>query len=144
MNTTGDDICGLSFISRYNASHITIWNRDGSNEKSINAIRDTVLANISAEVKPKDENIFYKKHSDHAGFEEAVAKVKADAQAKIAKSEAKKAEKEKAEMEAMAEEKAESGDEALVTEEEGNKAMLKDAEGEDVAKLVEESTSQGL
>lgn len=68
----------------------------------------------------------------HAGFENAVAKAKADAQAKIDRSEARKAAK-KAEGES-----AESENEALVTEEEGNKALLKDAEGEDVEKIAEE------
>lgn len=98
-----------------------------------------MLESVTPDLKPKDDNIFYKKHSEHPGFEDAVAKVKADAQAKIDKSEAKKAEKEKADTEAK---KAESDDEALVTEEEGNKALLKDAESEDVGKLVEEVSVQ--
>ena len=73
----GDDICGLSYSVRFNSVLITIWNRDGSNEKSINGIRDVVLEKLSPELKPKDNAIFYKKHSEHAGFEEAVAKAQA-------------------------------------------------------------------
>lgn len=136
LNGAGDDICGVVYTTRFNANLITIWNRDGSNQASIDGILSTVISEVSDEVRPKDGSYFYKKHSQHAGFDEAVAKAKADAQAKIDKSEAKKKVEEEAR---KAEESGESENEALVTEEEGNKAMLKDAEGEDVEKIAEES-----
>jgi len=37
-------------------------------QKSIEAILATVLEELPAELKPKPDNYFYKKHSDHAGF----------------------------------------------------------------------------
>ena len=73
----GDDICGLSYSVRFNSVLITIWNRDGFNKKSIDGIRDVVFEKLNPTLKPKDNAVFYKKHSDHAGFEEAVAKAKA-------------------------------------------------------------------
>lgn len=53
---------------RFNSHLISIWHRDGSNKKSIDAILETVLEELPAELKPKPDNYFYKKHSDHAGF----------------------------------------------------------------------------
>jgi hypothetical protein len=45
-----------------------VWHRDASKQKSIDAILATVLEELPAELKPKPDNYFYKKHSDHAGF----------------------------------------------------------------------------
>jgi hypothetical protein len=45
-----------------------VWHREGSNQKSIDAILATVLEELPTELKPKPDNYFYKKHSDHAGF----------------------------------------------------------------------------
>jgi len=47
---------------------ISIWHRDASKQKSIDAILETVLEELPEELKPKSDNYFYKKHSDHAGF----------------------------------------------------------------------------
>ncbi len=110
----GDDLCGLSYSVRFNSVLIMIWNRDGSNQKSINGIRDVVLNKITPELKPKDSAIFYKKHSEHAGFDEAVAKAKAVKDA----------------------EQIDAGEdgakivEAEVTKDEGDKALLEEAEGD--------------
>lgn len=125
----GDDICGLSFSARFNSNLITIWNRDGSNTLSINDILTTVLDKLSPELKPKEGSYYYKKHSEHAGYEESVAGAKEAAKKKLEDHEARKA--------------AEVGEEeiqdAVVTVEEGNKALLKEAEGEDVRSLEEEA-----
>lgn len=45
-----------------------MWHREGSNQNSIDAILATVLEELPPELKPKPDNYFYKKHSDHAGF----------------------------------------------------------------------------
>ena len=34
----------------------------------------TILAKISPEIRPKDGSYYYKKHSEHASFNDAVAK----------------------------------------------------------------------
>ncbi|KAL8874834.1 MAG: hypothetical protein Q9192_009138, partial [Flavoplaca navasiana] len=70
---SGDDLCGLSFSRRFNSDHITIWNRRANMQSSVNAIRDVVLAQLSDELKPKEGTFYYKAHSEHKGFDEAVA-----------------------------------------------------------------------
>lgn len=72
-----DDLCGCSLSTRFNSNLITIWNRDASNQKSTDGIVQVVLDRISTELKPKDGSYYYKKHSEHQGFEEAIAKARA-------------------------------------------------------------------
>ncbi|KAF3930568.1 hypothetical protein ABW19_dt0203506 [Dactylella cylindrospora] len=64
----GDDICGVSISVRFNSHLILIWNRDASNQKSIDAILARVLANLPPELKPLQQNYYYKKHSEHKGY----------------------------------------------------------------------------
>ncbi|KAL8857560.1 MAG: hypothetical protein Q9178_005888 [Gyalolechia marmorata] len=75
---SGDDLCGLSFSRRFNSDHITIWNRRAKFQASVDGIRDVVLAQLSDELKPKEGTYYYKAHSEHKGFDEAVAKMKKD------------------------------------------------------------------
>ena len=126
-NESGDDICGATFSARFHSHLITIWNRDGSNQLSIDNILATVMEKINPELKPKEGSYYYKKHSEHAGYEESVAGAKESAKKKLEAHEAKEAAKKQVEIE-----KEDKIEDAVVTEEEGNKAMLKDAEGEDV------------
>jgi hypothetical protein len=64
----GDQLCGVGLSVRFNSHLISVWHRDASRQKSIDAILATVLEELPAELKPKPDNYFYKKHSDHAGF----------------------------------------------------------------------------
>jgi len=73
----GDDICGLSLTTRFTSNLISIWNRDGENQKSIQGILDVVLEELPEHLKPKQSSYYYKKHSEHAGFSEVVAAAKA-------------------------------------------------------------------
>ncbi|KAK1831556.1 eukaryotic translation initiation factor 4E type 3 [Podospora conica] len=93
----GDQICGVGLSVRFNSHLISIWHRDSSMKKSIDGLLACVLEELPAELRPKPDNYFYKKHSDHAGFkvppelqavldsqkarEAAAAKVAADAAA---------------------------------------------------------------
>ena len=136
---SGDDLCGLSYSVRFNSVLITIWNRDGSNQKSIDGIRDVVLEKLSPELKPKDSAIFYKKHSEHAGFNEAVAKARAleDAKkvdagvdgAKIVEAEVKDDEVDKA---LLKEAEGDAAVEAEMEKHEGGEALLKNVDGEEM------------
>jgi hypothetical protein len=65
---SGDQLCGVGLSVRFNSHLISVWHRDASKQKSIDAILATVLEELPAELKPKSDNYFYKKHSDHAGF----------------------------------------------------------------------------
>lgn len=65
---TGDQLCGVGLSVRFNSHLISIWHRDASKQKSIDALLETVLEELPEDMKPKPDNYFYKKHSDHAGF----------------------------------------------------------------------------
>ena len=71
----GDDLCGLSLSVRFNNNLISIWNRNGANEKTKEGILAVLLDQISPELKPRDGHFYYKRHSEHAGFSEVVATV---------------------------------------------------------------------
>ncbi|KAH7049339.1 translation initiation factor eIF 4e-like domain-containing protein [Macrophomina phaseolina] len=63
-----DDICGISYSVRFNSHLISIWNRDAENQEGIDRLRDTVLGGISSELTLRDNQYYYKRHSEHAGF----------------------------------------------------------------------------
>ena len=63
-----DQLCGVGLSVRFNSHLISVWHRDASKEKSVESILATVLEELPPELKPKPDNYFYKKHSDHAGF----------------------------------------------------------------------------
>ncbi|EHA55315.1 hypothetical protein MCOR27_004766 [Pyricularia oryzae] len=65
---TGDQLCGVGLSVRFNSHLISIWHRDSSKQKSIDGMVKVVLDTLPAELRPKPDNYFYKKHSDHAGF----------------------------------------------------------------------------
>ncbi|MCJ1447284.1 MAG: hypothetical protein MMC23_007795 [Stictis urceolatum] len=83
-----DDICGLSLSTRFNSNLITVWNRDGGNQKAIDGILEVVLAQISEAIKPRENTYYYKKHSEHAGFQEAVTKAQESQAARVQAEEA--------------------------------------------------------
>ncbi|MCJ1224307.1 hypothetical protein MMC12_000952 [Toensbergia leucococca] len=85
----GDDLCGMSLSARYGANLITIWNRDGSNQKSIDGIIAVVRDKISPGLMPKEGMYYYKKHSEHAGFGAVIANAKDAKDAELAKAETK-------------------------------------------------------
>lgn len=64
----GDQLCGVGLSVRFNSHLITIWHRDASKQASIDGMLACVLADIPAELRPRPDNYFYKKHSEHAGF----------------------------------------------------------------------------
>ena len=85
---------------RFNSNLITIWNRDGANEKTKDGILAVVLENLTSDLKPQPRNYYYKKHSEHAGFSEVVAKASEKSrraeEGKIAEAEVKKPEQDQA------------------------------------------------
>ena len=72
--TFKDDICGVSFRPRYASVLITIWNRDGDHQEGIQRIAETVVNSMPEHLRPKDGSYYYKKHSDHEGFDANAAK----------------------------------------------------------------------
>ncbi|KAI2643676.1 eukaryotic initiation factor 4E [Xylaria nigripes] len=64
----GDQICGVGLSVRFTSHLISIWHRDASKQESIDGLLKAVLKELPAEMQPKPDNYFYKKHSDHVGF----------------------------------------------------------------------------
>ncbi|KAK0508040.1 hypothetical protein JMJ35_009929 [Cladonia borealis] len=71
-----DDICGLSLSIRYGNNLISIWHRDGTNEKSVEGIKTVILEKLSPQLIPQSNYIYHKIHASHPGFDEAIAKNK--------------------------------------------------------------------
>jgi hypothetical protein len=63
-----DQICGVGLSVRFNSQLISIWHRYAHKKRSVDNLLAVVLAELPEEIRPKPENYFYKKHSDHAGF----------------------------------------------------------------------------
>lgn len=63
-----DQLCGVGLSVRFNSHLISVWHRDSSKKTSIDGILACVIEELPAELRPKADNYFYKKHSDHAGF----------------------------------------------------------------------------
>ena len=59
---------------RFNNNLISIWHRDGANQKSKDGILAVILDNLPSDLEPREGHFYYKRHSEHAGFSEVVAK----------------------------------------------------------------------
>jgi hypothetical protein len=71
----GDKVVGISYSMRFNTCLVSVWNRRGGNQKSVEALKDFLIERLSPELRPTDAKAyFYKKHSDHADFAEIVEK----------------------------------------------------------------------
>ena len=71
-----DDLCGISLSRRWKGSTILVWTRRADEEKTIQAIKDIILSQVSDGIKSILEdakNCYYKRHRDHAEFDEALA-----------------------------------------------------------------------
>ncbi|KAK1776500.1 translation initiation factor eIF 4e-like domain-containing protein [Copromyces sp. CBS 386.78] len=65
----GDQLCGVGLSVRFTSHLISIWHRDASKQKSVDAILQLVLTSLPEDFPTlKPDSYFYKKHSDHAGF----------------------------------------------------------------------------
>lgn len=68
-----DHILGMSYSPRLYTAHISIWTKHGDNKKSIEALQNTILSRLSEDLRPaSEEEYYYKKHSDHEGFGDAM------------------------------------------------------------------------
>ena len=81
---------------RFNSNLITLWHRDGAAQASIDGILATVLDKVDPANRPKDGSYYYKRHSEHQGYAEALAKA-TEAQAQRAAAEVKRDEEGKIE-----------------------------------------------
>lgn len=77
-----DHIIGVSISIRFNTYLISVWNKLGSNERSVKILEHTIIDRLSPELRPADtknfssSSCFYKRHADHEGFREAVERAR--------------------------------------------------------------------
>lgn len=118
---SGDDLCGISMSTRFNTNLISIWHRRADASSSKEGILRVVKETIAPDLKEVlvDGSYYYKRHSEHAGFSELVARARETEPAKtvmVDESEGRKG----------------SDDgrifEAEVDKAEGERALLKDEE----------------
>ncbi|KAF4961319.1 hypothetical protein FGADI_337 [Fusarium gaditjirri] len=63
-----DQLCGVGLSVRFNSHLITVWHRDASKKNSIDNIVKCIMEELPHEMHPKPDAYYYKRHSDHAGF----------------------------------------------------------------------------
>ncbi|EAW07620.1 eukaryotic translation initiation factor 4E [Aspergillus clavatus NRRL 1] len=71
-----DHVLGVSSSVRFNSHMISVWNKLGSNERSIKILERTILERLSPELRPTSSgpnSYFYKRHDENDGYHEAVA-----------------------------------------------------------------------
>jgi hypothetical protein len=71
---TKDHVLGMSYSPRLYWGHITIWTKKGESFKSVEVLEKMMLERLSPELRPRSSGeYYYKKHSEHEGWKEAVA-----------------------------------------------------------------------
>jgi len=68
-----DDICGVSLSVRFTSILVQIWNRDAKHEAGVARVLETVLRDLSPELRPREGSYYYKAHAEHAGFNQSAA-----------------------------------------------------------------------
>ncbi|CEI39239.1 hypothetical protein FVEN_g10475 [Fusarium venenatum] len=63
-----DQLCGVGLSVRFNSHLITVWHRDASKKNSVENIVKCIMEDLPSEMHPKPDAYYYKRHSDHAGF----------------------------------------------------------------------------
>jgi hypothetical protein len=63
-----DQLCGVGLSVRFNSHLITVWHRDASKKNSVENIVKCIMEDLPPEMHPKPDAYYYKRHSDHAGF----------------------------------------------------------------------------
>ncbi|KAL2221053.1 translation initiation factor eIF 4e-like domain-containing protein [Thermoascus aurantiacus ATCC 26904] len=68
-----DHVLGVSTSVRFNSHLISVWNKCGSNERSVKALEKIIIERLSPELRPTGTNsYFYKRHAEHDGYQQAV------------------------------------------------------------------------
>ena len=78
-----DHVLGISYSPRLYWAHISVWTKKGSNQQSIDLLQKTILERLNEDLKPSSASeYYYKKHSDHEGWEDATREMRELADAK--------------------------------------------------------------
>ncbi|KAA8651894.1 hypothetical protein EYZ11_009466 [Aspergillus tanneri] len=68
-----DHVLGISTSMRFNSHIISVWNKLGDNERSIQLLERTILDRLSPDLRPTgSKTYFYKRHEENEGYREAV------------------------------------------------------------------------
>jgi Eukaryotic initiation factor 4E len=68
-----DHVLGMSYSPRLYWVHISIWTKQGGNQKSVELLTESILSGLSPDLRPKSNaDYYFKKHSDHEGWSEVV------------------------------------------------------------------------
>lgn len=71
--TERDHVLGVSFSPRLYVVNISVWTKNGTHQSSIDRLQRTILERLSPDLRPGSEaEYYYKKHSEHGGWTEAV------------------------------------------------------------------------
>ena len=71
---TKDHVLGMSYSPRLYWGLITIWTKKGDSFKSVEVLEKMMLERLSPDLRPGSSGeYYYKKHSQHEGWKEAVA-----------------------------------------------------------------------
>ena len=72
-----DHVLGISYSPRLYWAHISVWTKKGSNKQSTGLLQKTILERLNEDLKPTSASeYYYKKHSDHEGWEGATRDVR--------------------------------------------------------------------
>ena len=72
-----DHVLGISYSPRLYWAHISVWTKKGSNQQSIDLLQKTILERLNEDLKPSSASeYYYKKHSDHEGWEDATREMR--------------------------------------------------------------------
>lgn len=68
-----DHVLGITTSVRFNANMISVWNKLGSNERSINILKETIINGLSPHLRPANPaSCVYKRHAETVGYQEAI------------------------------------------------------------------------
>lgn len=71
-----DHVLGVSTSVRFNSHLISVWNKLGSNERSIKRLEETILSRLSPELRPTGGGNYsysYKRHAENEAFRQVEA-----------------------------------------------------------------------
>lgn len=69
-----DHVLGVTYSNRGNSCLISVWNKQGRNEKSIRVLERTICSLLAEELQPVRNYFFYKRHDEHERFQSIIEK----------------------------------------------------------------------
>ena len=70
-----DHVLGISSTVRLTSHLISVWNKQGDNDRSIRILERTILDRLSPDLRPSGSHsdaYSYRRHAENEGYQEAV------------------------------------------------------------------------